>query len=113
RRSFLRAAPPLSGDGRGRPRSARARTPRSRHGVNVVLRLRRSLERNRLERRRRAAVDSALGDDDEVSGADVLVRIAEPELPLPLNDVLNLVRVGVEVLGYGANLHLDRGPLGR
>src|ERR1700724_4735815 len=62
--------------------------------LGVVRRLRRRLDRNRLEWpaiRLGAAVRGPFGDDDQISRLHLLFLVAEPDRPGALDDVLQLV----------------------
>ena len=79
--------------------------------MGIVGRLRRRFESNRAEAAREClgtGVHGALGNDDQIAGLDVVHGVAERELARAGDDVLDLVRVSVEVFGDVAALHGNR-----
>src|SRR6266700_8081821 len=76
---------------------------RSIEQLDVVRRLRRRLDRDRLDRgaavRLGAAMRGALRDDDKIAGLDLHFLVAEPDRARALKDVLHLVGIRMHVLG--------------
>src|SRR5436309_287550 len=79
-------------------------------GFAVVGRLRRRLDRDRLDGAAvglGAAMRRALRDDDEIARFHLHFLVAEPDRALALEDVLDLVGVGVQMLRRAAVLDRD------
>jgi len=89
--------------------------PASVQHLGIIRRLRRGLDRDRLERPAvglGAAMRGALGNHDEIAGLHCHFLVAEPDRPGAFEDVLDLVGVGMHVLADIAVLDRNRGAVG-
>ncbi len=92
------------------PRNDGAKGAPSIQQLRIIRRLRRRLDRDRLDGAAvglGAAMWRALRNDDEIAGLHLHFLVAEPDRALAFEDVLNLVGIGVQMLGRAAVLDRD------